>query len=134
VTYVVVIRTRNKEGWLRPGMTADVSISVARSEEALLVPNAALRVTDVDVGIPPEGSNGGRPGQTTVFVLRNGRPARILVSAGITDGNLTAVVAEGLTLREAVISQVDRKAPALAHAASSLGAFGPPVGLGRKRS
>ena len=134
VTYTVIIRTRNEDGRLRPGMTADVSIRVARSETALLVPNAALRVTEVDLGIPPEGSPGGRPGQATVFVLRDGRPARIRVSAGITDGNVTAVVAEGLTPGDAVVTQVDRAAPAPPRAASPLGGFGPPAGLGRKRS
>ena len=43
VTYTTIIRTQNPDLKLRPGMTANVSVLVARSDDALKVPNAALR-------------------------------------------------------------------------------------------
>ena len=43
VTYTTIIRTDNPDLKLRPGMTANVSVLVAKSDDALKVPNAALR-------------------------------------------------------------------------------------------
>jgi HlyD family secretion protein len=43
VTYDVVILVKNLELKLRPGMTANASILVARRDEILRIPNAALR-------------------------------------------------------------------------------------------
>jgi HlyD family secretion protein len=43
VTYIVVIAASNSEGRLLPGMTATLKIAAAAFEDALLVPNAALR-------------------------------------------------------------------------------------------
>jgi HlyD family secretion protein len=43
VTYNVVIQVRNPELKLRPGMTANASILVARKDNVLRIPNAALR-------------------------------------------------------------------------------------------
>lgn len=43
VTYDVVIATDDREGLLRPDMTANVTITVARREKVLAIPNAAVR-------------------------------------------------------------------------------------------
>src|SRR5207249_7592660 len=43
VTYDTVIGVSNADLKLRPGMTANVSIIVAHREDALKIPNAALR-------------------------------------------------------------------------------------------
>jgi HlyD family secretion protein len=43
VTYDVVIQVKNPELKLRPGMTANASILVAQRENALKIPNSALR-------------------------------------------------------------------------------------------
>ncbi len=45
VTYTTIVEVANPEMKLRPGMTATVSIVTGRAENALLVPNAALRFT-----------------------------------------------------------------------------------------
>ncbi len=50
VTYDAVVGVTNADYRLKPGMTANVSIIVARRENALLVPNAALRFR------PPDGA------------------------------------------------------------------------------
>ncbi len=44
VTYETIIKVDNKDLRLRPGMTANVSIVVASRENALRIPNSALRV------------------------------------------------------------------------------------------
>ena len=43
VSYIVVIRVKNPEMKLRPGMTANASILVAQRDKILKIPNAALR-------------------------------------------------------------------------------------------
>src|SRR3989475_4998223 len=43
VTYVAIIEVNNPELKLKPGMTANVSVIVARRENALMLPSAALR-------------------------------------------------------------------------------------------
>ena len=43
VSYTVIINVENKDGALLPGMTCAVDFIVERSQNALLVPNAALR-------------------------------------------------------------------------------------------
>ena len=50
VTYDTVIGVTNTDYRLKPGMTANVSIIIARRENALLIPNAALRFR------PPDGA------------------------------------------------------------------------------
>ena len=52
VTYDVVIEVANSDLRLKPGMTANVSIVVARRENVLKIPNAALRFR------PPENATG----------------------------------------------------------------------------
>src|SRR5205814_9133508 len=43
VTYATVIDVPNNELKLKPGMTANVNVEIARSSNVLRVPNAALR-------------------------------------------------------------------------------------------
>ena len=56
VTYTTVIRTQNPELKLRPGMTANVTVLVARHEDVLKIPAAALRFR------PPASGREGRSG------------------------------------------------------------------------
>jgi HlyD family secretion protein len=48
VTYTVIVEAANEDRRLFPGMTANVEIEAARKEQALRVPNDALRVTLAD--------------------------------------------------------------------------------------
>src|SRR5690606_5105494 len=56
VTYNVVVSVDNPELKLKPGMTANVSIIVARRDSAVKIPNAALRFRP-----PEEASANNRP-------------------------------------------------------------------------
>ncbi|MBJ3778725.1 efflux RND transporter periplasmic adaptor subunit [Acuticoccus mangrovi] len=114
VTYTGVIRVQNPDLVLRPGMTATADIVVSHDENALLIPNKALRFR------PPAteaaaGANGDDRGfldflmprpprqakieavaeptgdERTVYVLKNGEPEAVTVHIGASDGTLTAV-------------------------------------------
>jgi HlyD family secretion protein len=52
VTYDTIVEVNNADQKLKPGMTANVSIVVARRDNAVRIPNAALRFR------PPETANG----------------------------------------------------------------------------
>ena len=134
VSYTVVIHTRNEAQRLRPGMTADVEIQVAGVASVRRVPNAALRVTEADFrGTIGLASRAGE-GDSTLFVLRSGRPERVAVRTGLTDGSSTAITAGDLRDSDQVITQVSATLPKATIGTTLLGGFGPPAGLGRKRS
>ncbi len=95
VTYDVILRVRNPDLRLMPGMTANLAITVAREEDALRVPAAALYFAPP--GEAPAArrgpSFGPPPGarEAAVHVLENGTLRRIPVRAGVSDGIRTAV-------------------------------------------
>jgi HlyD family secretion protein len=110
VSYVTVIDVSNPDLELKPGMTANVTIEVARADEVLRVPNAALRfrpTTEVLTAIglqAPDGKLPARPDRAAgaggsragVWILREGRLVHVPVTAGITDGAVTEVVGGSL--------------------------------------
>jgi HlyD family secretion protein len=127
VTYDVVISVSNPELKLKPGMTATVQIIIARRENVVKIPNAALRVrmpesestpapatpAAPEATRPPGGRRGGgRPHgekrERTVYVMPPGgsKPAPVLVKLGITDGVSTEVT-EGLKEGDAVVTAVE---------------------------
>jgi HlyD family secretion protein len=113
VTYQAVLTTENSRLLLRPGMTATAEISVQQVDDALLVPNAALRFTpaaaeeEVDnrtflQKLMPgprfrrsrNGNDNGkrRDAAKTVYVLAAGQPRKVEVTVGPSDGRFTQVV------------------------------------------
>ena len=111
VTYAIVVAAANPQQQLRPGMTAAVTVRVEHRDNALKVPNAALRFH------PPGGEGSGAAGAAiarkadTVFVLRAGRPVPVSVATGMTDGTMTEVVAADLEPDEVVIVGVLSRPP-----------------------
>jgi len=111
VTYETVLRVDNSGLLLRPGMTATADIMVNQIEDALLVPNAALRFKPPEI---KQDSAGGRglvgsllphrprtpkthPQQNTdkkphVWSLRDGEAVAITVTTGSSNGILTEVL------------------------------------------
>ena len=93
VSYVTVIDVPNPEGKLRPGMTANVTIEVARADGVLAVPNAALRFGD-SVRLKPDTTPEDRvaAGQgRRVWTLREGQLQPVRVETGISNGMSTAI-------------------------------------------
>jgi HlyD family secretion protein len=114
VTYDVVIAVPNPDLKLFPGMTANVNIVVDRRENALRIPNAALRFHPVEAQAKRTAGGPGALGarmrrkdaaMQTVYVLdENGKPAPVSVKPGITDGVYTEMVSGGLKQGEEVIT------------------------------
>jgi HlyD family secretion protein len=188
VTYTIVIRTQNPELKLRPGMTANVTVLIARHDSVLKVPAAALRFKLPDTGkgwaeraggalaagrgdeagaaAAPRGAPGGaRPGGRgamsrgaardagageadrghargtaevvvpggrdeavapkpgAVYVLRAGKPVRVNVTTGLSDGTSVELVSGELQPGDAVVTGLDSAAP---HAQG----MAPPPGMG----
>ncbi len=91
VTYDVVIQVQNRDLRLMPGMTASVSIIVAMKDDALRVPNAALRFRPAERG-PEKAPGGGEKKGPGLWILENGKPKRVSITPGIGDGNFTEVL------------------------------------------
>lgn len=121
VTYDVVIGVENKDLRLKPGMTANVAIIVAQKDDALKVPNAALRFTPAK-SERPEGTGGQAVSASqahsrdhdapsnakTVWKLgASGDPEPVPVQVGISDGNVTEIITDGLTETDEVIIGIE---------------------------
>jgi HlyD family secretion protein len=114
VTYETVLAFDNSARLLRPSMTATAVIVVGSVSNGVLVPNAALRYEPpvqeeqhpggllrsllsrhhkelpAEAGVQPPGS------QSHVWVLRAGRPERVQVEVGRSDGSWTEVHGKGI--------------------------------------
>jgi HlyD family secretion protein len=133
VTYTTLLDVDNQDLTLRPGMTAVATIQANERSQALLVPNSALRFTPATAAAPkaggsfvsqlmprPPGMGARRPagGGTSnsessskrIWVLRDGAPSAVAVSAGASDGKRTEVSGNGLTEGDVVI--VDQRSGA----------------------
>jgi len=102
VTYNVVVRVDNRELFLKPGMTANVSIEVKKYGDVLKIPNAALRYRPTAKGAETE-SAGKRPGngkgkeaggQHVYLLGKDGKPVPVRIKAGVSNGTFT-VLEEG---------------------------------------
>jgi HlyD family secretion protein len=113
VTYKTVLDVDNSDLTLRPGMTATATVTVQKIEDAILIPNTALRFT------PPEEKKADSPGgsilskilphpprppaktktetngakkQPVVWTVRDNQLVSIPVTLGSTDGTMTVVL------------------------------------------
>jgi HlyD family secretion protein len=113
VTYDTVISVNNADLKLKPGMTANVSIIVAERDDALKIPNAALRFRPPDAstnaapraaggGMSGTGPRGGRRSARTVYVLKDNKLQPVQIKIGITD-SISTEVTEGLSESNKVI-------------------------------
>jgi HlyD family secretion protein len=105
VTYDVVIKVNNPELKLKPGMTANVSIIIAIKKDALRIPNAALRFRPPDKSKIPAQQKG-----SAVWILEQGKPKRVPITIGISDGSYTELVSGGLTEGQELIVESLEKA------------------------
>jgi HlyD family secretion protein len=96
VTYDVVVSVANSDLALKPGLTAATRIIVDQRDNAVRVPNQALRYT-------PTTSSPGRSELTRVWLLRDGRPVLVQVTTGLDDERHTEIVRGDLTAGDQVI-------------------------------
>ncbi|MGB8815529.1 MAG: efflux RND transporter periplasmic adaptor subunit [Paracoccaceae bacterium] len=119
VTYKAVLSVDNSDLALRPGMTATATIVVSRTDDALQVPNAALRFAPPQVA-DSSGSGSGliglimpkRPTDAAVkdasahslWLLRDGVAVEVPVEIGDSDGKRTILTAGEVVEGDAVIT------------------------------
>lgn len=128
VTYATVLNADNSDLSLRPGMTATATITVQKIQDALLVPNAALRFSpptaEKRVAAPGGGlisrllprrprrgpANRQRPSSTEhqkrhrVWTLRNRQLTPIAITIGATNGTRTVVTGGDLAPETLVVT------------------------------
>lgn len=99
VSYTVVISARNPDLALLPGMTANVRIVVDQRENALRVPNAALRFrppqapqAQTPAHAPAARANRNAGRSASVWVLEAGGPKEVGLRLGLSDGQSTEIV------------------------------------------
>ncbi len=112
VTYKTILSVDNSDLSLRPGMTATACITVKKVENALLVPNAALRFTPpvkkkkksfegldkMLLPTPPAQSkvqkrdDRNKDGSHRVWAIKDGLPVPIPVTLGATDETWTEIL------------------------------------------
>lgn len=127
VTYKTILHVANDDLALRPGMTATASITTARRENVLLVPNAALRFSPPVVGTPtasggilgsllphplenPKKPTANASGQSQVWILDHNSPRAVTVKAGVSNGRYTEVVSGDLKAGTHVITDYQEAA------------------------
>lgn len=129
VTYVVVVNVDNSDLKLMPGMTANVSIEVAKKDDVLKLPPAALRFKPKAKGdeaktkgsgernsansqrpvpgaaAPAGGKAGGRKGGAgqQVYVLKEGKPVAVPVKTGIANNSSIELVESSLKEGDEVV-------------------------------
>ena len=134
VTYDAVIDVANPDLKLKPGMTANCTFVWAEQDNALRVPNAAMRFQPpaalLASGTPGARAAQGGPGagaeaaqgrgtaamgpagarsdpsQRTVWVLRAGKPQRVVIRPGVSDGSFSEVAEGDLSEGDLVITDM----------------------------
>ena len=125
VTYETVLKVDNTSLVLRPGMTGTANITVQKADDVILVSNAALRFTPPQTAPATAGSGSlvgnllPRPPssvpkltetaedkQPHVWILHEGKPERVMLKTGMTDGVMTEVKEGKLETDTAVIVDV----------------------------
>ena len=128
VTYMGILKVDNDQMLLRPGMTATADIVVQSIDNALLIPNSALRYTppESQTAAPSGGGSGVfslfRPprmgsisapepagSERTVWLMKNGVPTAINVEIGASDGQNTVVTKGDLAEGDLLIIDATEK-------------------------
>jgi HlyD family secretion protein len=124
VTYITVVNVDNSDLKLKPGMTANVSIEVAKKDDVLKLPPAALRFkpkskTEESKQARPAGSipgsgpreGGGKPGGRKgaggqqVYTLKDNKPVAVPVKTGIANNSAIELLESTLKEGDEVITE-----------------------------
>ncbi len=113
VTYDVVVSVENSDLALKPGMTAATQIIIDQRNDVLRVPSQALRYAPATAGARRRSGTSAKTGQAPqarVWVLRDGKPVRVAVTAGLDDDTFTEIVKGELKAGDLVITAEQRDA------------------------
>ena len=95
VTYTVIVSVDNSEGLVIPGMSANVSITTNKVENALCVPSQALKFT-------PE-KNGQKYEKQGVWIKTNTGLKRYDVTLGVSDDSKTQIISDEIKAGDRVV-------------------------------
>ncbi|HZR45793.1 MAG TPA: efflux RND transporter periplasmic adaptor subunit, partial [Candidatus Manganitrophaceae bacterium] len=109
VTYDAIIRVKNPDLKLKPGMTANIRIKNAYREKVLKLPNAALRYRPEEAPGPAAAVKTGKSRVAEVWVLRKGKEVPVAATLGLSDGSFTEVADGDLRPGERVIIEKIRR-------------------------
>jgi HlyD family secretion protein len=105
VTYDVIIKVDNPQLKLKPGMTANVSITIETRPDVLRIPNAALRFKPTGMKEAIETTKHKQETKgTKVWILENSKPKPVKVTIGLSDGNYTEISAGELKAGQEIIT------------------------------
>ena len=122
VTYAAIVNARNPELKLKPGMTASLSVEVARRDGVLRVPSAALRFKPnaaVLEALGQKNEAGAKPGVRpvamttpsaashtgTIWTYDNGRLTAVQVKVGLSDAQFTEIQSVDVREGESIATQ-----------------------------
>ncbi|MCP5433096.1 MAG: efflux RND transporter periplasmic adaptor subunit [Alphaproteobacteria bacterium] len=105
VTYPGILSVPNEELLLKPGMTADTDIVTRVIENALRVPNSALRFTPPGQKFEPLPPAEGGAKLGRVWVWRGG-PKPVTVTMGESDGSYTEVLDGKIAVGDVVLTNL----------------------------
>ncbi|MBI5326924.1 MAG: efflux RND transporter periplasmic adaptor subunit [Deltaproteobacteria bacterium] len=107
VTYDVIINAANKDLKLKPGMTANVSITTSYKDNVLKIPAAIFRFKPAEEAGQKQAKQEKR---IKIWVLKNGKLNPVFIKTGVSDGSYTEVaegdIAEG---DEVVVDTLGKK-------------------------
>lgn len=132
VTYTVEVGADNSSGRLLPYLTANALFEVSKKDNALLVPNGALRWSPAVVGRGSGMSASGNQSSSRVYVLRGDVPEPVSVQTGISDGVQTELLGGNIAEGAEVIVGVQDATPSGGGQQSS-NPFAPQMFRGGKR-
>jgi len=139
VTYDAIVAVHDESARLKPGMTANVTISVDARRHVLAIPAAALLFRPSGESATAGGTSAGpapaatpapvagAPGsQAAVWVLRDGKPVSVPIVIGLSDGR-------NYEVRSGALRQGDRVivGQLLAHQYTNANPMGGGPGFGR---
>jgi len=105
VTYDVVIQVENPQLKLKPGMTANVSITIDIHPDVLRIPNAALRFKPADTTVKSEKKRDKQGAKKTkVWILEKDKPKSVNVTIGLSDGSYTEISVGELKENQEIIT------------------------------
>lgn len=98
VTYEVIISVDNKDMKIKPGMTANVEIITAEKNNALLVPNKALRfyITDEKGEVKRYSDKG-------IWLMQKGQLTRLPITTGVSDDEQTEIISDKIKEGDLVV-------------------------------
>jgi HlyD family secretion protein len=119
VTYAAIVSAANPDLKLKPGMTANLTIEVARRDDVLRVPSAALRLRPSAEIKEALGATGGDVKGNAVWQLADGRLRALPVETGASDGTFTEISSSALAEGAEVVTRLTTAAGSAARPAAT---------------